>query len=306
MRKSTQPRHLPSFLKSELVTQTVLISLGLVISLPVLIAIFTSFKLPNDVVDYPPNLIPQEWSLASYITAWNGSRKVDPDNVGFAGFIINNFRTGFGRFLINSFVQASLITVSQVIFSVLAAYAFAYLQFPGRNVLFFLVLGSLMVPFELTFIPNFQLVSALKWTNTYQGLVVPFFASAFGIFLLRQFFMTIPNELHDAALIDGAGNWRYLWRVVVPLSKGPIGAFAIFAFVSAYNQYFWPLIITNEIEMRTTQIGIRFFMVDTIGTGPEWGAIMAATVIVSAPLIIFFLVAQKQLLRGIGMAGLKR
>ena len=165
---------------------------------------------------------------------------------------------------------------------------------------------SLVIPFELTFIPNFQLISALNWSNTYQGVVVPFLASALGIFLLRQFFLTIPKELYDAAMIDGAGNWRYLWQVVVPLSKGAIGAFAIFAFVGAYNQYFWPLLITSEAEMRTTQIGIRFFLVDTIGTGPEWGAIMAAAVILSAPLIILFLIAQKQLLRGVGLTGLKR
>lgn len=301
MTRDTQPKSVPSFLKSELVKQILLISMGLIICLPVIIAIFTSFKAPNDVTDYPPNLIPEQWTFDSYITAWNGNREVDPNSTGFEGFVINNFGTGLGRFLVNSFVQAGLITLGQVMFSVLAAFAFAFLQFPGRKVLFFLVLGSLMIPFELTFIPNFQLVSSLGWTNSYQGLVVPFLASAFGIFLLRQFFLTIPKDLHDAAMIDGASNWRYLWQVTVPLSKGVIGVFAIFAFLGAYNQYFWPLIITNEIEMRTTQIGIRYFMVDSVGTGAEWGAIMASTVIVSAPLIILFLVAQKQLIRGIGM-----
>ena len=126
-----------------------------------------------------------------------------------------------------------------------------------------------------------------------------------GPVLSSQTFLTVPKELHDAALIDGANNWRYLWQVMVPLSKGAIGAFAIFAFLSAYNQYFWPLIITNEIEMRTTQIGIRFLMADIIGSGAEWGALMAGTVIVSAPTLIFFLVAQKQLVKGMTMAGLK-
>ena len=305
MTSTTRPRRLTSVLESEPVKQILLISLGLMISMPVLIALFASLKVPNEVIAYPPKLIPRQWSLESYVSAWNGLREVDSDSAGFKSIINNNFKTGFGRFLINSFIQASVITVCQVVFSILAAYAFAVLQFPGRNVLFFFVLGSLMIPAELTFIPNFQLISKLNWTNTYQGLVAPFLASAFGIFLLRQFFLTIPKELHDAALIDGAGNWRYLWQVVVPLSKGAIGAFAIFAFLSAYNQYFWPLIITNDNEMRTTQIGIRYFMVDTIGTGADWGAIMAATVIVSAPLIIFFLVAQKQLVRGISITGLK-
>lgn len=306
MTRITLPNLLTSILKSDLFKQILLIGIGLIVAMPVLIALFTSFKSPNEVTDYPPNLIPREWTLESYSNAWNGIREFDPDSIGIAGFIDNNFRTGFGRFLINSFIQAGLITLGQVLFSVLAAFAFAVLQFPGRNVLFFLVLGSLMIPFELTFIPNFQLISDLGWTNSYQGLVIPFLASAFGIFLLRQFFLTIPKDLHDAALIDGASNWRYLWQVMVPLSKGAIGAFAIFAFLSAYNQYFWPLIITNETEMRTAQIGIRYFLVDSVGTGAEWGAIMASTIIVSAPLVIFFIVAQKQLIRSINMTGLKR
>ncbi len=108
----------------------------------------------------------------------------------------------------------------------------------------------------------------------YQGLAVPFLASAFGVFLLRQFFLSIPSDLHDAALIDGASNWRYLWQIVVPLSKGAIGAFAIFAFLSAWNQYLWPLVITDTIDMRTIQIGIRFFMTN-IERGSDWGAVMA-------------------------------
>ena len=161
-----------------------------------------------------------------------------------------------------------------------------------------------MIPFELTIIPNFQLISTLNWANTYQGLAVPFLASAFGVFMLRQFFLTVPKELHDAATIDGAGSWRFMWQILVPLSKGAIGAFAIFAFLSAYNQYLWPLIITNDIMMRTTQIGIRFFMVN-LERGADWGAVMAATVIVSAPTLIAFLVAQKQLVKGIAMTGLK-
>lgn len=305
MTRSTKPKLLVSIRNSDLVNQILLISLGLIICMPVLIAVFTSFKSPNEIFDYPPKLIPGKWSFDSYAYAWNGNREGSPDSTGFVGFIHENIRTGFGRFLINSLIQASLITIGQVIFSILAAFAFAVLQFPGRNILFYFVLGSLLIPVELTFIPNFQLISTLHWTNTYQGLVAPFLASAFGIFLLRQFFLSQPKELHDAAMIDGAGNWRYLWQILVPLSKGAIGAFAVFAFINAYNQYFWPLITTNQTEMRTTQIGIRYFMINTIGTGADWGAIMAATVIVSVPLIIIFLFTQKLLVRVFSMTGLK-
>jgi len=293
-----------SLFKSELMLQILLIGLGLIISTPIFIAFFTSFKIPREVITYPPKIFPSQWTLENYESAWDSNRDIDPERTGLEAFLINNFRTGFGRFLINSFIQTALITIGQVVFSVLAAYAFAILQFPGRNALFLLILGSLMIPFELTFIPNFQLISGLEWTNTYQGLAVPFLASAFGVFMLRQFFLTVPRELHDAALIDGASNWRYLWQIMVPLSKGSIGAFAIFAFLSAYNQYLWPLIITNDIDMRTTQIGIRFFMTN-VDRGADWGAVMAATIIVSGPTLIAFLIAQKQLVKGIAMTGLK-
>lgn len=273
-----------SRIRRELLMQILLIGLGIFVSLPILIALFTSFKPPQEVITYPPRVIPQSWTFANYLSAWNSNP--------------------FGRFMLNSLIQTGLITIGQVVLSVLAAYAFAILRFPGRDWLFYIILGSLMVPFELTLIPNFQLISRLGWANTYQGLAVPFLASAFGVFLLRQFFLTVPKDLHDAALIDGASNWRYLWQVMVPLSKGSIGAFAIFAFLSAYNQYLWPLIITSDIQMRTTQIGIRFFMVN-LERGADWGAVMAATIIVSAPTLIAFLVAQKQLVKGIAMSGLK-
>ncbi len=269
---------------SELGIQIFLIVVGLLVAMPIIIAIFTSFKAPRDVINYPPTIIPREWTFENYITAWNA--------------------TPFGRYLLNSVIQSGVITLAQVLFSVLAAYAFAVLDFPGRNVVFYLILGSLMIPFQLTFIPNFILISDLGFANTYYGLTIPFLASAFGVFLLRQFFLTIPSDLHDSAKIDGASNWRYLWQIVVPLSKGSISAFAIFAFLSAWNQYLWPLIVTNDDVMRTTQIGIRFFMT-TQDRGQDWGAIMAGAVIVMLPTLTAFLVAQKQLVKGIAMTGLK-
>ncbi|MFQ5612716.1 MAG: carbohydrate ABC transporter permease [Anaerolineae bacterium] len=264
--------------------QIFLLSVGLLVALPIIIAFFTSFKIPQEVITYPPRFLPETWSFQNYITAWNS--------------------TPFGRYLINSLIQSGLITVGQVLFSVLAAYAFAILDFPGRDLLFYVVLGSLMIPFELIFIPNFQLVTQLGWANTYAGLAVPFLASAFGVFMLRQFFLTVPKDFHDAARIDGASNWRYLWQVLVPLSKGSIGAFAIFAFLSAWNQYLWPLVITDDKQMRTIQIGIRFFM-ENVERQTDWGAVMAGSVIALAPTLIAFLLAQKQLVKGIAMTGLK-
>ncbi len=270
--------------RADLVVHLLLLLLGIIIAMPILIAFFTSFKEPSQVVTFPPTLLPTEWTLENYVVAWQ--------------------KTPFGRYLLNSLIQSGLITVAQVGTSILAAYAFSVLVFPGRNLMFYLVLGSLMIPFELTFIPNFQLVSSWGLGNSYAGLIVPFVASAFGVFMLRQFFLTIPKDFHDAARIDGANNWRYLWRILVPLSKGSIGAFAIFAFLNAWNQYLWPLIITNEDTMRTLQIGIRFFM-NTLERGADWGPVMAGSMIALGPALVAFLIAQKQLVQGVAMTGLK-
>ncbi len=285
---SAKTRRSRPFLRSissgELPLQLALIGVGLIVATPIIIAIFASFKLPADIINFPPTLLPEQWTVENYVTAWTSSP--------------------FGRFFLNSLVQTGIIVFCNVLFSILAAYAFSVLEFPGRDWLFYIVLASLMIPFQLTFIPNFVLISNLGWANTFQGLTAPFLASAFGVFLLRQFFMTVPRDFHDSARIDGASNWRYLWQILVPLSKGPISAFAIFAFIGAWSQYLWPLIITSEKEWRTIQIGLRFFLFDQ-ERGADWGAIMAAAVIALLPTLLIFLIAQRQLVKGIAMTGLK-
>ncbi len=279
-----------------------LFTIGLIIATPIIVAVATSFTPLNRILADPNSIWSGPWTLQNYVTAWTV--------------------TPFGRFMVNSFVQTGIITIAQVLLSILAAYAFAMFDFRGKTFLFAFVIGSLMVPFELTFIPNFLVVSDLgkltpgwipviggwldgvSWANTYQGLVVPFLASAFGVFLLRQFFLSLPKDLHDAAKIDGASDWYYLWRVVVPLSKGAIAALTIFSFLGAWNQYLWPLVITNEESMRTAQIGIRFFLANQ-ERAFDWGSIMAAATIVMVPTLVVFLIAQKQLVKGISMSGLK-
>jgi len=262
-----------------------LLIIGIVVSIPIVIAFFISFTpLPELVGRADPKILPDEWTLENYDTAWNASP--------------------FPRYMLNSFIQTGVITFAQVVLSVLAGYAFAMFDFRFKNLLFGLVIGSLIIPFELTFIPNFLLISDLGWANTYQGLTIPFLASAFGVFLMRQFFLTIPRDLYDAAKIDGASDWYYLWRIMVPLSKGAISALTIFSFLGAWNQFLWPLVITNDESMRTAQIGIRFFLVNQ-ERATDWGAIMAGTVIVMIPTLIIFLFAQKQLVKGIAASGLK-
>jgi ABC-type glycerol-3-phosphate transport system permease component len=269
---------------ADLAMQIFLIIVGLIVAMPIIIAIFTSFKSVQDIAANPNTLLPREWSFDNYVTAWNA--------------------TPFGRYLLNSTIQSGVIVICQVFFSILAAFAFTFLEFRGRDLMFYLILGSLMVPFQLTFIPNFVLVSQWGMANTYQGLTLPFLASAFGVFLLRQFFMSLPKDLHDSARIDGASNLRFLWQIVVPLSGGSISAFAIFAFLSAWSQYLWPLIITNDTDMRTVQIGIRFFLANQ-ERGTNWGALMAGAVIVLLPTLLIFLIANRQLVKGIAMTGLK-
>jgi ABC-type glycerol-3-phosphate transport system permease component len=268
----------------DLALQIFLITVGLIIATPIIIAIFTSFKSVQDIAANPNAIFPREWSFDNYVKAWNV--------------------TPFGRYLLNSAIQSGVIVISQVFFSILAAFAFTFLHFRGRDLMFYLILGSLMVPFQITFIPNFVMISQWGMANTYQGLTLPFLASAFGVFLLRQFFMSLPKDLHDSAMIDGASNFRFLWQIVVPLSGGSISAFAIFSFLGAWSQYLWPLIITNDASMRTVQIGIRFFLFDQ-ERGTDWGALMAGAVIVMLPTLIIFLVAQRQLVKGIAMTGLK-
>lgn len=341
-------RETPIDLRSEIFIHIFLFSVGLIIAFPIILVILTSFKVPADVINYPPTLLPRQVELMMIegygdeafpiynLTLDDGIQRVvrigteggfglyvnpdDPETVITAStsnakavnriaITFENYVTAwtsqpFARYFINSIVQTSVIVTFQLLFSILAAYAFGILKFPGRDAMFLLILGSLMVPFQLTFIPNFLLISKLGWANTYAGLTVPFMASAFGVFLLRQFFMGLPTELHDAARIDGASNWRYLWQIVVPLSGGAISAFGIFSFLGAWSQYLWPLVITNDQNMRTIQIGIRFFLFDQ-ERGADWGGIMATAVIALLPTLLIFLVAQRQLVRGIAMTGLK-
>jgi ABC-type glycerol-3-phosphate transport system permease component len=336
------------FDKPSAIMHVTLLLLGLFVSSPILLALVSSFKVPEKMIAYPPNLIPtrqERIELEGYdeplmlfnVTQDDGTivklalvkqdgnvvQMLDPAHPDtLTTYRLNQIKSSdevyftlqnyvkawtsqpFFRFFINSIIQTGIIVLFQTLFSILAAYAFGVLEFPGRDMLFYVILGSLMVPFQLTFIPNFILISKLGWINTYIGLTVPFLASAFGVFLLRQFFLSLPRDLYDAAKVDGASSWRYLWQIVVPLSRGSISAFVTFAFLGAWGQFLWPLVVTNKVEMRTVQIGIRYFLFDQ-ERGADWGAIMAGAIIALIPTLLLFLVAQQQLVRGIATTGLK-
>ncbi|NLJ80704.1 MAG: carbohydrate ABC transporter permease [Firmicutes bacterium] len=203
----------------------------------------------------------------------------------------------------NSAVQSACITFGQLLTASMAAYAFAKLEFRGREVLFYIVLATMMIPIHVTMIPLFVTMSKLGWDNTYQGLIIPFLANAFSIFLLRQFFMTVPQDLEDAAIIDGCSKARFLFRILIPVSRTGLAAAGIFTFVHHWNTYMWPLLITSSNRMRTVQIGLAMFVEREAGT--DFGRLMAASVIVALPTIIAFLMGQKEFIEGITMTGIK-
>jgi sn-glycerol 3-phosphate transport system permease protein len=207
------------------------------------------------------------------------------------------------RWIVNSFVAAFGVTLGVLISSSLFAYVLAYFNFPGKTVLLFIALGSLMVPFEATLIPNYLLVTQWGWTNTYQGLIVPFIASGFGIFLMRQYFLTLPRELYDAAMVDGCSRFRYLWLVLLPLSRPALATLAVYTFLGTWNQFYWPLLVTSSTEWRTTQVGITIFR--SFEGGAIFNMQMAATLIVMFPTLLLLVLGQRQLVSGLTAGALK-
>jgi multiple sugar transport system permease protein len=208
----------------------------------------------------------------------------------------------FGRFYLNSLVFAGAVVVGQVATSALAAYALARLSFPGRDRVFVLVLSVLMVPGIVLLIPRFLLISALGWVDTYPGLISTELVSAWGIFLLRQFFLSVPRELEDAARLDGAGDWTVFTRVVLPLSQPALATLALFSFVDAWKNFQWPLVATRTIEMRTVEVGIAAFHSFYYS---NWPYQMAAAVAALVPIFVVFFVAQRYFVQGIQLTGIK-
>ena len=206
------------------------------------------------------------------------------------------------RWIINSFVVSLAVTLGQLITSALAAYALANMNFPGKIFFFFFFLGTLMIPWESTIIPNYLAITRLGWKDSYQGLIVPFVASGFGIFLLRQYFLTIPRDLYEAAVLDGCGPARYLWSILVPLSRPALATLAVYTFLSTWNQYYWPLLIIDSPVWRTTQIGITAFRSSEVTI---YNLQMASTIIVMLPTLILLVLGQRQLVRGLTAGALK-
>ena len=270
-------------LKKRIWATLVLLLPALVQAFPLVYLLCVSWKEGSEVIQYPPKFFPKGLNWINYHEALSAAPLV--------------------RFLINSAVVASSITLLQLFTSVLAAYALSRLEFRGQKWVMGLIVGTMMIPGEVTIIPNYYTLAAWNGLNTFSALIVPFSASGFGIFFLYQFFKTIPKELEEAAYLEGCSRLRFLFQFMIPLSFPAITAFGIYAFVGAWNQYLWPLIITQTTEMQTAQIGIGMFR--SQNESMSWGVIMAATAMLISPTVLLFIATQKQFVKGITMSGIK-
>jgi multiple sugar transport system permease protein len=220
---------------------------------------------------------------------------------------LDNYRTvledtSFGRWFLNSLFVAGVTTASVAFFDSLAGYTLAKFRFPGSFVIFVLILSTLMVPTEMLVIPWFMMSIEFGWTDSYWGIMFPGVISAFGVFLMRQFFLGVPNDLIDAARLDGFSEFRIFWKIAVPLVKPAIAALCIFTFLGNWNAYIWPLIVVRSDEIRTLPVGIAFFSSES---GSAFHLIMAAAALATIPVVVVFLIFQKQIIKGIVLTGLK-
>ncbi|WP_290668249.1 carbohydrate ABC transporter permease [Kosmotoga sp.] len=260
----------------------VLLSIGAFFSaLPFLWLITTALKPPKTLYS-KPLLIPVHFYIKNFADALNAAP--------------------FGRYTLNSVIMTTGIVLCQTFFSALAGYAFAKLKFRFRNTLFYIFLGSMMIPFPITLIPNFLTINFLGWYDTYTALIVPRAVSVFAIFLFRQFFLSVPSEIEEASRIDGCSRFRTFFQIVLPISKPVIATSALFSFLFAWNDFLWPLIVTDSPEMRTIQVGLAFFQGRY---GIQWTLLAAATILVILPTIVAFLIAQKNFIEGLSTTGLK-
>lgn len=265
---------------------TLLIGASFIMLYPLLWMVASSFK-PESGIFRDLSLIPPSLDPKNYIEGWNA------------------LEVSFSRFYLNSFVIAALVVIGNVLSCSLTAYAFARLKFRGRNLLFALMMMTLMLPYHVTLIPQYVLFLNIGWVDTILPLVVPKFMAvdAFFIFLMVQFFRSLPRELDEAAKIDGCGPWRIYWMIILPLSKPVLATAAIFSFLWTWNDFFGPLIYLNDIAHYTVPLALRAF-VDTTGTS-AWGQLFAMSTLALAPIFFFFLFFQRLIIRGVAMSGLK-
>ncbi len=254
----------------------------IIVNLPFIWMLVTTFKTEAEVFRIPPSFIPTIFDLRNYERAFQ--------------------IVALDRYLLNTLFVALSVTGLQLVFNSLAAYGLARIPFRGRKIVFAMLIGTLLVPPEVTMVPLYIIVRQMGMFNSYRALIVPFMSSAFGIFLLRQFFMTIPKDLEEAAIMDGAGRLRIFWSIILPLSKPALWTMSLYVFLAMWNEYMWPLVIINDLNKQMIQVGISQFV---SGWEVQWTLRMAASTVAVIPIIIFFLFVQKQFVEGISISGMK-
>lgn len=279
---SRRRRHASPLARRALLFVAVLVPTAIAL-LPIAIILFTAFKPATEVNAFPPSLLPGEPTLDNFTRIFDS--------------------LPFGRLILNSFIFAGGVTICALVFDSLAAYALARIDFRGRQVLLIMIIATLMIPFQATLIPVYQLVADLGWINSYQGMIAPRAADAFGIFFLRQFFLALPRDLDNAARLDGASEFRIFRSVVLPNAVPALLTLGVFTFVNNWNDLLWPLIFTTQREMGTVTSGL------TLLTGPggivPQGVMMAGSLIAILPLVIVFLLVQRRFIENIATTGLK-
>jgi multiple sugar transport system permease protein len=266
----------------------IVLFLGLMFTMPLYWTLSTSLKTIPELFLFPPRLLPESLNIANYPRAWN--------------------YVPFGNFYMNTAIIAVLGTLGAVLSSCLVAYGFARGNFPGRTILFYVVLSTLMLPTEVTIIPKFLVFKEMGWLDTFKPLIVPewFGGGPFNIFLLRQFFMTIPRTYDEAARVDGAGSFRILWSILLPLCRPALITVAILTFLNHWNDFFEPLIYLTSPQNLTLSLGLRHFLISPADGGePKDHLLMAAVLMAAFPCIVLFFVAQRYFVRGIVMSGIK-
>jgi multiple sugar transport system permease protein len=261
----------------------------------------TAFSDNTQLPGHPHSLLPVETTLGAFKRVLGLASIEEAQAQGGSGAAVN-----FWLYLRNSLIVATITTVCQVFFSAMAAYAFARLRWPGRDKVFALFLAALMVPPIFTTLPNFVLIKNLGLLNSFAGIILPgAFMTPFAIFFLRQFFLGINRELEEAAMIDGAGHRRIFFGLVIPISAAPIATLAILTYINSWNDYFWPLLVGQQENVRVLTVALGVFRSQTPQGGPDWAGLMAATLIAALPMIILFLAFAKRITNSIGFSGIK-
>lgn len=263
-----------------------LLLIGVTMAAPLWVMVKTSLSEPQAVFALNPWSVPWPLHWSNYIQIW----QVVP----------------FFKFFLNSVFVAVCVTAGHVFSSACAAYAFARLRFPGREPLFFGYVATMMIPGSVTIIPVFILLKWFGWIDTYKALIIPGIFSAFGTFLLRQFFMTIPQDLEDAAKIDGASTFRIFWRIILPVSKPALIALTISTFVGNWQSFMWPLLVVDSVEKKTLPIGLAYFQELYQFASPNWPLLMAGSLVAMLPVVLLFIFNQRFFLQGIRLSGVQR